>query len=231
MYTIECIGLPGSGKSTLSGWIQRALRRHGATRDGFKESRALAAKPWLQRNAAFSVLGVFSTRAPSLICTSGGRQILRKGQCDLAVRERARKDKVQFCYFEEGIIYEAWRQAALGRWSVDKSVLRAAAGLPDLVLILRTSPEECRRRIALKDARGDLNRLLHDAPIDSSRWERAMELYKTAEAVARQVSPRFIPIDTDANEGSGKGAPESAVRAMADEISREIVGEMQQVRS
>jgi SAM-dependent methyltransferase len=164
--SVELMGLPGVGKSTLT----RALVRSEQSRvhDGFQGIQPLS---------LVQVLKVAPVRSTLLLV----RLLpvfteLRTSACKRVVVASLRQAVASRVsgpiLFEEGIAHEVWRQLMAGAKLSDR-LLKRVLPVADLTVIVEAPEAQLRERLMTKTSPGPVSRALIAAPQDGEMWRMA----------------------------------------------------------
>ena len=170
--SVELLGLPGAGKTTLFESLRSAVPN--VVIDGFAAMEPLSIRECFRKRplATFKLL----TR---LIPVAGELRELAARQVVMsALRQRcveARRGSV--VVFQEGSTHEVWRQLMKGRDLSDALISRVLP-VTDSLVLLDPPPATLVNRLRSKRSPGPISLLLSEQPTHSSTWESADAAYR-----------------------------------------------------
>jgi uncharacterized protein YgfB (UPF0149 family) len=209
---VTCLGLPGSGKSTLCSRVSQILRQRGipcelsddvAYRNYCNKLlwvfRAAGSDP---RNAFLCVRRIIATRQRSTLDLV--KMIVNWLCRSFLLRQGGEAGRVRL--FDEGL-YQALWSIALGAqrqdWAVNLPLLQPVSPGPGLTVVVETSLETVQRRLAARPGcESRLEKWLPDDPQILFKAARAMEVVTDLVQVhaQRRDDMRVLLIDADRDD-------------------------------
>jgi Mrp family chromosome partitioning ATPase len=206
---VTFVGLPGTGKSTLSARAAQLLLQRGipcrvCKEAAFRKLRNKAA--WVAREvignprwAARSVRGILATRQRSLLDLV--KMVVNWLCLSFLIRRAAGAGGV--CLFDEGLFQALWSVGLGARnegWLSSLPLLDPTPPAPSLTVVVRSSLETVERRLAARPACASrLEKWLPEDPGILSKAGRLMEVVEelVGRRCRREEGMRVLVIDND----------------------------------
>jgi hypothetical protein len=226
--TIELVGLPGSGKTTLCRPLMRALEKHGWVCDGSERMQRLGSGQWRLLRGLPDVTGILGMQTASLAASRRSRSLFWVGVQQRVVVQVARREGMRFCVFHEGVINQAWRRHFDGKLELSDALLSRFLRFSDVIVMLDVPAETAKERIANKDRDpinyGRINEVLNLAEVSGEKWARALQ---GCEQIRRALAHRKRSIIFENHEPLLRESVERSVllSEIAAGLAAEIVSE------
>jgi thymidylate kinase len=219
---VTFVGLPGTGKSTLTSRVAEALRQRGipcrvCDETAFRKTRnkaawvlrEVAARPWRSIRA---VRGIVATRQRSVLDLV--KMVVNWFCLSFLIRRAAAAGGVGL--FDEGLFQALWSIGLGARnedWLNSLALLDPVPPAPTLTVVLQSRLETIERRLAARPVCcSRLERWLPEDPGLLTKAGRLMELIQEliARSSRREEDRRVLVIENDRKDGLGANATKIA---------------------